>query len=258
MIATYLEPPDLPVRGSSKVCRFPIPMMLVDVSPLLTVDASDDAPATAAGLPKIKLPVKGWGGKEKRLLATLRVKLSLFLVGQNIGLDQLHIPQHEKSDLRRTFRDIQDQLDKKGNLESKLVGAIRSFRVALPEMDDYVSGAVDFLLGVEDKKADDKRYRGGRGVVSLANRKLSLPLEILMSSRDIEAKALELFLCWAGPFQRFHLGRIYLVRWDGDGAGLCMGSQLQSCQVSRRLSIERQWASAQISSRAAMRRTATI
>ena len=206
MIATYLEPPDLPARGSSKVCRFPIPMMLVDVSPLLTVDASDDAPATAAGLPKIKLPVKGWGGKEKRLLATLRVKLSLFLVGQNIGLDQLHIPQHEKSDLRRTFRDIQDQLDKKGNLESKLVGAIRSFRVALPEMDDYVSGAVDFLLGVEDKKADDKRYRGGRGVVSLANRKLSLPLEILMSSRDIEAKALELFCVGQDLFRDSILG----------------------------------------------------
>eukprot|EP00439_Symbiodinium_sp_Y106_P031792 s955_g3.t2 len=206
VIATYLEPPDLPARGSSKVCRFPIPMMLVDVSPLLTVDASDDAPATAAGLPKIKLPVKGWGGKEKRLLATLRVKLSLFLVGQNIGLDQLHIPQHEKSDLRRTFRDIQDQLDKKGNLESKLVGAIRSFRVALPEMDDYVSGAVDFLLGVEDKKADDKRYRGGRGVVSLANRKLSLPLEILMSSRDIEAKALELFCVGQDLFRDSILG----------------------------------------------------
>ena len=36
VIATYLEPPDLAAQGSSQVCRFPIAMMLVDVSPLLT------------------------------------------------------------------------------------------------------------------------------------------------------------------------------------------------------------------------------
>ena len=70
VIATYLEPPDLAAQGSSQVCRFPIAMMLVDVSPLLTRDASDAAPATAAGLPKIKLPAEGWGGKEERLLAS--------------------------------------------------------------------------------------------------------------------------------------------------------------------------------------------
>ena len=155
VIATYLEPPDLAAQGSSQVCRFPIAMMLVDVSPLLTRDASDAAPATAAGLPKIKLPAEGWGGKEERLLATLRVKLSLFLV--HIGLDQLHIPQDEKSDLPRTFRNIQDQLDKEGNLESKLIGALGSFSVALPKWNKQVSGTVDLLLGIDDDEADDRR-----------------------------------------------------------------------------------------------------
>ena len=49
-------------------------------------------------MPKIRLPAGVWNGKARRLLATLRVKLGLFLV--HIGLDQLHIPQDEKSDLR--------------------------------------------------------------------------------------------------------------------------------------------------------------
>ena len=163
-------------------------MMLVDVSPLLTRDASDAAPATAAGLPKIKLPAEGWGGKEERLLATLRVKLSLFLV--HIGLDQLHIPQDEKSDLRRTFRNIQDQLDKEGNLESKLIGALGSFSVALPKWNKQVSGTVDLLLGIDDDEADDKRYPG---VISLDNRKLTLPLEMLMAVQDARDKASSVF-----------------------------------------------------------------
>ena len=188
VIATYLEPPDLAAQGSSQVCRFPIAMMLVDVSPLLTRDASDAAPATAAGLPRIKLPVEGWGGKEERLLATLRVKLSLLLV--HIGLDQLHIPQDEKSDLRRTFRNIQDQLDKEGNLESKLIGALGSFSVALPDLDEQVSGAVDFLLGIKDARAEDRRYPG---VISLDNRKLTLPLDWLMAVRDARDKASSVF-----------------------------------------------------------------
>ena len=187
VIATYLEPPDLAAQGSSQVCRFPIAMMLVDVSPLLTRDASDAAPATAAGLPKIKLPAEGWGGKEERLLATLRVKLSLFLV--HIGLDQLHIPQDEKSDLRRTFRNIQDQLDKEGNLESKLIGALGSFGVALPDLDEQVSGAVDLLLGIKDARAEDRRYPG---VISLDN-KLTLPLEMLMAVQDAGDKASRVF-----------------------------------------------------------------
>lgn len=186
MIATDIDPPDLPTQGSSKVCRLPVPMMLVDVSPLLTFDASENAPATAAGLPRIKLPSTGWRGSERRLLATLRVKLSLFV--QSIGLDQLHIPQDESSDLRQTFGGIQEDLDKEGSLQSKLEAAISGFKFALPE-DEEVSGAVDFLLGVDDKKANDKRYRG---VVSLDG-KLSLPLESLMSSCDIDGKALELF-----------------------------------------------------------------
>ncbi|CAL1169741.1 unnamed protein product, partial [Cladocopium goreaui] len=188
VIATYLEPPDLAAQGSSQVCRFPIAMMLVDVNPLLTRDASDAAPATAAGLPKIKLPAEGWGGKEERLLATLRVKLSLLLV--HIGLDQLHIPQDEKSDLRRTFRNIQDQLDKEGNLESKLIGALGSFSVALPDLDEQVSGAVDFLLGIKDARAEDRRYPG---VISLDNRKLTLPLDWLMAVRDARDKASSVF-----------------------------------------------------------------
>ena len=188
VIATYLEPPDLAAQGSSQVCRFPIAMVLVDVSPLLTRDASDAAPATAAGLPKIKLPAEGWGGKEERLLATLRVKLSLFLV--HIGLDQLHIPQDEKSDLRRTFRNIQDQLDKEGNLESKLIGALGSFSVALPDLDEQVSGAVDLLLGIKDARAEDRRYPG---VISLDNRKLTLPLDWLMAVRDARDKASSVF-----------------------------------------------------------------
>ena len=78
VIATYLEPPDLAAQGSSQVCRFPTAMMLVDVSPLLTRDASDAAPATAAGLPKIKLPAEGWGGKEERSLCTLVLASSTF------------------------------------------------------------------------------------------------------------------------------------------------------------------------------------
>ena len=188
VIATYLEPPDLAAQGSSQVCRFPIAMMLVDVSPLLTRDASDAAPATAAGLPKIKLPAEGWGGKEERLLATLRVKLSLFLV--HIGLDQLHIPQDEKSDLRRTFRNIQDQLDKEGNLESKLIGALGSFSVALPDLDEQVSGAVDLLLGIKDARAEYRRYAG---VISLDNRKLTLSLETLMAVGDARDKASSVF-----------------------------------------------------------------
>eukprot|EP00439_Symbiodinium_sp_Y106_P011884 s8121_g1.t2 len=85
-------------------------MMLVDVGSLLTSNASDIAPATAAGLPKIRLPAGVWNGKARRLLATLRVKLGLFLV--HIGLE--------------------DQLDKEGNLESKIIGALGSCSVALP------------------------------------------------------------------------------------------------------------------------------
>ena len=188
VIATYLEPPDLPAQGSSTVCRFPIAMMLVDVGSLLTSNASDIAPATAAGLPKIRLPAGVWNGKARRLLATLRVKLGLFLV--HIGLDQLHIPQDEKSDLRRTFRNIQDQLDKEGNLESKIIGALGSFSVALPGRDKQVSGALDLLLGIEDARAEDRRYPG---VVSLDNRKLTLPLERLMAVKDARDKASSVF-----------------------------------------------------------------
>jgi len=188
VIATYLEPPDLPAQGSSTVCRFAIAMMLVDVGSLLTSNASDIAPATAAGLPKIRLPAGVWNGKARRLLATLRVKLGLFLV--HIGLDQLHIPQDEKSDLRRTFRNIQDQLDKEGNLESKIIGALGSFSVALPGRDKQVSGALDLLLGIEDARAEDRRYPG---VVSLDNRKLTLPLERLMAVKDARDKASSVF-----------------------------------------------------------------
>ena len=188
VIATYLEPPDLPPQGSSTVCRFPIAMMLVDVGSLLTSNASDIAPATAAGLPKIRLPAGVWNGKARRLLATLRVKLGLFLV--HIGLDQLHIPQDQKSDLRRTFRNIQDQLDKEGNLESKIIGALGSVSVALPGRDKQVSGALDLLLGIEDARAEDRRYPG---VVSLDNRKLTLPLERLMAVKDARDKASSVF-----------------------------------------------------------------
>ena len=188
VIATYLEPPDLPAQGSSKVCRFAIAMMLVAVGLLMTSDASDDAPATAAGLRRIRLPSGDWNGKARRLLATLRVKLSLFLV--HIGLDQLHIPQDEKSDLHRTFRNIQDQLDKDGNLESKLIGALGSFSVALPDRDEQVSGALDLLLGIKDARAEDRRYPG---VVSLDNRKLSLPLEMLLAVRDVKDESFNLF-----------------------------------------------------------------
>ncbi|CAE7892522.1 unnamed protein product [Symbiodinium necroappetens] len=188
VIATYLEPPDLPAQGSSTVCRFAMAMMLMDVGLLMTFDASDDAPATAAGLPRIRLPSGDWNGKARRLLATLRVKLGLFLV--HIGLDQLHIPQDEKSDLRRTFRNIQDQLDKEGNLESKIIGALGSFSVALPGRDKQVSGALDLLLGIEDARAEDRRYPG---VVSLDNRKLSLPLEMLLTVRDVKDESFNLF-----------------------------------------------------------------
>ena len=108
----------------------------------------------------------------------------------HVGLDQLHIPQDEKSDLRRTFRNIQDQLDKEGNLESKLIGALGSFSVTLPDLDEQVSGAVDLLLGIKDARAEDRRYLG---VISLDNRKLTLSLERLMGVQDARDKASSVF-----------------------------------------------------------------
>ena len=189
LIATYLEPPDLPAAGSSKVCRYPIPMMLVDVSPLLSFDPSDHAAATAAGLPRIMLPNtqdKGWNGKAKRLLATLRVKLSLFL--QQVGLDQLHIERGEDRILQQTFKKIRGILDKDQKLENKLVGAIQSFKLKLEGTN--VPGAVNLLLGVKDEEATGQRYPQ---VVSLPNRKLSLPLEMLMAARDTTDSANAIF-----------------------------------------------------------------
>ncbi|CAE7571471.1 unnamed protein product [Symbiodinium necroappetens] len=202
VIATYVQPPDLPAQNSSKVCRFAIAMMLVDVGSLMTVDASDNAPATAAGLRRIRLPSGDWNGKARRLRATLRVKLSLFLV--DIGLDQLHLPQDEKSDLRRTFRNIQDQLNKKGNLESKLIGALGCFSVALPDRDEQVSGAVDLLLGIKDAQAEDRRCPG---VISLDNRKLTLPLERLLAARDEKGESFNLFCDGQSMFRQSILGK---------------------------------------------------
>ncbi|CAE7858295.1 unnamed protein product [Symbiodinium necroappetens] len=204
VIATYLEPPDLPAQGSSKVCRFAIAMMLVDVGLLMTFDASDDAPATAAGLPRIRLPSGDWNGKARRLLATLRVKLSLFLLGRNIGLDQLHIKQDEKSELCRTFMKVQEALDADTDLERKLIGAITSISVILPQQGKQVSGAVDLLLGVEDSEADDSRYPG---VVSLDNRKLTLPLEMLLAARDDKGKSFNLFCDGQSMFRQSILGK---------------------------------------------------
>ena len=181
VIATYLEPPDLPAQGSSKVCSFPIAMVLVDVSLLLTFDASDTAP----GLPKIRLHAEPKGGKERRLLATLRVKLSL-LLGQQ--LDQLHVKQDDRSELRNTSRCIQEELDKEGKLENKLTGAIKSFGLSLPTQGKLVSGSVDLLLGMDDSEADGLRYPG---VVSLDNRKLNLPIETLMAVRDTKDDAFD-------------------------------------------------------------------
>ena len=180
VIATYLEPPDLPAQGSSTVCRFPIAMMLVDVGSLLTSNASDIAPATAAGLPKIRLPAGVWNGKARRLLATLRVKLSLFLMSRNIGLDQLHIKQDDRSELRNAFVTVQEALDTDTDIERKLMKAITSISFILPQRK-HVSGAVDLLLGIEDSEADDRRYPG---LVSLDNQKLSLPFQMLMVVRD--------------------------------------------------------------------------
>ena len=180
VIATYLEPPDLPAQGSSTVCRFPIAMMLVDVGSLLTSNASDIAPATAAGLPKIRLPAGVWNGKARRLLATLRVKLSLFLMSRNIGLDQLHIKQDDRSELRNAFVTVQEALDADTDIERKLMKAITSISFILPQ-GKHVSGAVDLLLGIEDSEADDRRYPG---LVSLDNQKLSLPFQMLMVVRD--------------------------------------------------------------------------
>ena len=205
VIATYLEPPDLPAQGSSKVCRFAIAMMLVDVGLLMTFDASDDAPATAAGLLRIRLPSGDWNGKARRLLATLRVKLSLFLLGRNIGLDQLHIKQDEKSDLCRTFMKVQEALDADTDLERKLIGAITSISVILPQQGKQVSGAVDLLLGVEDSEADDIRYPG---VVSLDNRKLTLPLEMLLGSSRRQGQELQSFLRWAKYVQTIYSGKV--------------------------------------------------
>ena len=180
VIATYLEPPDLPAQGSSTVCRFPIAMMLVDVGSLLTSNASDIAPATAAGLPKIRLPAGVWNGKARRLLATLRVKLSLFLMSRNIGLDQLHIKQDDRSELRNAFVTVQEALDADTDIERKLMKAITSISFILPQ-GKHVSGAVDLLLGIEDSEADGRRYPG---LVSLDNQKLSLPFQMLMVVRD--------------------------------------------------------------------------
>ena len=186
VIATYLEPPDLPAAGSSKVCRFPIPMVLVDVSPLLSFDPSDDAAATAAGLPRISFPGRGWNGKAKRLLATLRVKLSLFL--QQVGLDQLHIEQDEDRILRQTFKEIRGILDKDQKLKNKLVEAIQSFELELQGTN--VPGAVNLLLGIKDQEATGQRYPP---VVSLPNRKISLPLEMLMAADDRNDSAKDVF-----------------------------------------------------------------
>ena len=211
VIATHLQPPDLPPAGSSTLCRFPIPMMLIDVSPLLSFDPSDDAAATVAGLPRISLPGRGWNGKAERLLATLRVKLSLFL--QQVGLDQLHIEQDEDSILRQTFNKIQENLDKDQELENKLVGAIQSFELEL-EQGTNVPGAVNLLLGVKDEEATGQRYRQ---VVSLPNRQLSLPLEILMAADDTTDSAKGIFRKGQGLF----------CNSAGAASGYCDGALLE-------------------------------
>ena len=66
-----------------------------------------------------------------------------------------------------------------GTLEKTLENTFQSFEIKPKEKK--VSAAVDLLLGVKKEEATDKKYPG---VVSLANRKLSLPLEILMAADD--------------------------------------------------------------------------
>ena len=73
----------------------------------------------------------------------------------------------------------------------KLNTAIASFSFMLPE-EEHVSGAVDLLLGIKDSLADDRRYPG---LVSLDNRKLSLPFQMLMvvHDRDVNDETFNLF-----------------------------------------------------------------
>ena len=89
VISTYTDLPDIQARGSSSgVCRRPIPKPMFDVSRMMQVaegtgpDGATERPTT--GFPVFIVPTVT-DGREKRLLASLRVVLGLAMTQLGLG-----------------------------------------------------------------------------------------------------------------------------------------------------------------------------
>jgi len=72
VLATYIARPELPAMPSSGICRFPIALPLLDVNQLLN-----------GFVPQLHFDISGLSTEQKRMLASLKVRLGFKVAHSN-------------------------------------------------------------------------------------------------------------------------------------------------------------------------------
>ena len=190
VIATYTNlPNEIPAATSSSVCRHGVPLPPLDIDQLMERVSELRINTTTSRLEK----------EEKRLLATLKVRLGLLMrTRENFSLVSiLHKPElrkPEEQEFLSQFQTILADHNMKDGLKkcNELCAKEIKFAQSKIPLDD----ATKLLIGLEDK---DNLFASKQidNIVALPDGQISLSLETLVSVNDpkinVYSKGLKLF-----------------------------------------------------------------
>ena len=138
VIATYTEQPPLPPKGSSGVCRRPVPL------PSFNVDAAMQAIKEL----KFHHSQKDFDGNQKRLWATLRFRLAMMV--RKKGILNLHARTNEMTEFLQEFEKAANHED----VTEALKKCIKLCNVTFKKVQVNDPNALKLLCGVPDEEME--------------------------------------------------------------------------------------------------------
>ncbi len=182
LVSTFIEPPPLSPKATSKVCRYPVVLPRFDVDKVMEYLANDHP--VAERHPGLCFPVAPADAPrdEQRLLATLRLRFAMALDTMS-ALGGLHRPG-SGPDVDRFVNKFADAVGAGDFSRVTLDRAIRACPVDLRGVQARPDGhAAELLLGMSDEDV----FNIGRGLTNLVvlpNGNISSTISHLVSTSD--------------------------------------------------------------------------
>ena len=174
VVATYIKRPYLPPRGSSSVCRYPVPLPNLDMHLVMK------------NFPELEFPqekLDSFNADEKRLWSTLCFRLGMWLTVN--GISQLHqrgkcsIPSDEHMQLLKQFNQEKGHTNKTKALKN----CIDLCRIKVGTYLDNNPNAIRLLMGFLDSEYDNI-VRQVDDVVVIPGERISSGLRKLLTMTD--------------------------------------------------------------------------